>query len=70
MINYTFFNSNKIISDSQSGFRPKHSVMTALTWSTDKIYRNIGNRKATTAVYLDLAKAFDTVNHALRLGKN
>jgi len=45
---YTFPNSNKIISDSQSGFRPKHSTITALTRFTHQIYRNIGNRKATT----------------------
>jgi len=55
--------------DSQSKFRPKHSTITALTQFTDHIYRNIGNRKATTAVYFDLAKALDTRNHAALLEK-
>jgi len=50
-------------SESQSGFRPKHSTVTSLNF----IYRKIGNRKAATAMYRDLAKAFDTVNHALLL---
>jgi len=44
-------------------------MITALIWFPDQNYRNIGNRKATTAAYLDLAKAFKTIDHALVLVK-
>ena len=41
----------------------------ALNKITDIIYRNLDKRKPTIVTFIDLAKAFDTVNHELLLQK-
>ena len=41
----------------------------ALNKITDIIYRNLDKSKPTIATFIDLAKAFDTVNHELLLQK-
>ena len=53
----------------QSGFRPGHSCHTALTHMVDRWLNAINKSQMTGAVFLDLAKAFDTVNHSLLLQK-
>lgn len=53
-------NSLAIIRDIQFGFRHGHSTSHCLMVLTDYIARAAANRKATIAVSLDFAKAFDT----------
>jgi hypothetical protein len=43
------------------GFRPKHSTSLQLARLVERIVRNFGEKRLTGAVFLDLAKAFDTV---------
>ncbi len=50
--------------ETQSGFRQGHSTCTALLDVTDTILSNMDKRLLTGAVYMDLNKAFDTVDHA------
>ena len=64
---YYFLNDNKIITSKQFGFRPKLSTNTALTHFTDNVLLNMGSGRLT--VFLDLLKAFDTVDHNLLLHK-
>jgi hypothetical protein len=45
----------------QFGFRPKHCTPLQLTHLVERITRNFGEKRLTGAVFLDLAKAFDTV---------
>jgi hypothetical protein len=52
-----------IITSSQSGFRPKHSCETALNCLIDRWLKNIDQGKLTGVLFIDLSKAFDTVNH-------
>ena len=66
---YYFLNDNKIITSKQFGFPPKLSTATALTHFTDDVLLNMDSGRLTGAVFLDLSKAFDTVDHNLLLHK-
>ena len=47
----------------QFGFRNYHSTSRALTDVVDNIYQNLDASQTVVGIYLDLTKAFDTVNH-------
>ena len=47
--------------DEQFGFRPRHSTSLQLARLVERITRNFGEKRLTGAVFLDVAKAFDTV---------
>lgn len=66
---YPFLNSHGIIHDKQSGFRPKHSTMSALLNITEDWYNAIDNGSYVGVVMIDLKKAFDTVNHEVLINK-
>ena len=53
----------------QSGFRPKHGTVTALIQMCDEWLENMDNRKLTGVVFLDIKKAFDSINHGILLNK-
>ena len=53
----------------QSGFRRPHSCQTALTKIVDNWINALSNSEYVGAVFLDLSKAFDLVNHKLLLQK-
>ena len=57
-----------IFSD-QSGFRALHSVLKSLLKCTNDWYLNVDKGKYTAVVYIDLKKAFDTVDHDILLRK-
>jgi len=50
-----------LLRDEQFGLRPKHSTSLQLARLVERITRNFGEKRLTGAVFLDLAKAFDTV---------
>ena len=60
---------NNILYNSQYGFRPNHSTINALTEFTSEILNSIENKLTSIAVYLDLSKAFDTLDHNILLRK-
>lgn len=60
---YTFLKENKLLAHEQFGFRPNLSTEVALAHLTDNILDNMDNGLVTGAVFLDLSKAFDTVDH-------
>ena len=64
-----FFDKYEILYNNQSGFRNKHSTSLALLYLHDKITSVIDDRKHTVGIFLDLSKAFDTVNHRILLNK-
>ena len=66
---YNFLSNEEIICTHQSGFRSLHSNVTALLEATDNWAFNIDRGNVKAVVFLDLKKAFDTVDHDSLLPK-
>ena len=66
---YKYLQEHKLITSEQFGFRPNLSTNVALTQVTEEILYNMENKLNTGAVFIDLRKAFDTVDHTLLIRK-
>ena len=66
---YNFLEKYNILYEFQFGFRQGHSTEHALVEIVDKIKHAIDNNELTCGLFLDLSKAFDTVNHNILLQK-
>ena len=66
---YGYFESNKLFYFSQHGFRKRHSTETATLEFIDKILNHLDNDKIPIAIFIDLSKAFDTIDHDILLSK-
>ena len=64
-----FINKDDILYDLQYGFRNKHSTQHAILDIVNTIHSNMDNRKYSCGIFIDLKKAFDTVNHEILLTK-
>ena len=60
-----FLEANKILSDSQYGFRPGMSTVHAAAELVEQISSAIDSQSCCAGVFIDLKKAFDTVDHEL-----
>jgi hypothetical protein len=58
-----FINRFEILYHLQFGFRKNHSTVTPLIHLINKIATSIDEKKITVGVFLDLSKAFDTLDH-------
>jgi len=56
-----YLESNKLINDSQLGFRRGRSCLTNLLIFLDKVTRQVDEGNHLDVIYLDFAKAFDRV---------
>lgn len=61
--------AKNVLSKKQFGFRKKHSTQHALNHLTDFLLEKLDNSETSLAVFLDLSKAFETVNHNILLKK-
>ena len=66
---YNFLNKFNCIYELQFGFRNKHSTNHALIQITEKIRKAVDDNNFACGVFVDLQKAFDTVNHQILLDK-
>ena len=64
-----FINKNNIIYNLQYGFRSKHSTQHAILDIVNNIHNCMDSGKYTCGIFIDLKKAFDTVNHSILLAK-
>lgn len=60
---------HRILYEYQFGFRQDYSTSTVLVEITENIPKDLQNGKYVAAIYLDLSKAFDTVDHKRLLNK-
>ena len=66
---YEFLQEHNILCQNQVGFRKNNSTTSALIEITEKIKETIDNKKYGCGIFMDLCKAFDTVNHDILLKK-
>ena len=66
---YKFLELNNILYSKQFGFRKNNSTIDALIKITDKIRESVDKGKYGCGIFIDLRKAFDTVNHNILLLK-
>ena len=66
---YNFFTKNNLIYPLQFGFRQQYSTVHALISPTEDIRKNLDERNIGCGIFVDLQKAFDTVEHDNLLDK-
>ena len=66
---YSFCNEHKLLSPFQCRFRSNHSTEFAAVACSDYVRRGMDQGLLTGAVFIDLRKAFDSVDHDLLISK-
>ena len=66
---YAFLEQYKCIYDLQFGFRKNHYTNHAIISIIQKIQDAIQNNNFAIGIFIDIEKAFDTVNHPILLEK-
>ena len=66
---YSFLMKHDILYRNQFGFRSKHSTVDAVTKFTSDVLKSLDRKQHCLGVFLDLSKAFDTINQKILLQK-
>ena len=64
-----FIDQNKILSSNQFGFRKGLSTESAIIQFINNIHNGLNKRRHTIAIFMDLSKAFDVLNHNILFEK-
>ena len=66
---YTYLQENSLLHPTQFEFRPGHSTQDVLVSLVDEWREALDNDELVGAIFMDLSKAFDMVDHAILLQK-
>ena len=66
---YNYFDQNKILYAHQYGFRKQHSTELAVLELVDRTIYTLDRDETPINIFLDLSKAFETLNHTILLNK-
>ena len=66
---YDFALSQNILDQNQFGFRKSHGTSYAVNYSTKIVQDALKDKKHVLGIFIDLSKAFDTIDHSTLLVK-
>ena len=66
---YNFFTYQNVLNENQFGFRTNHSTSHALNVSVNHIENALKKGNHVLGIFIDLSKAFDTIDHDILLSK-
>ena len=66
---YKHLLQNNILAKEQFGFRPLYSTEMALLCTLEQILTSLDNKETVMAIFIDLSKAFDSLDHNVLLYK-
>ena len=61
--------ASNILTNNQYGFRENHSTYMALLNLVDQITHELDNKQFSLGIFIDLSKAFDTLDHEILISK-
>ena len=62
---FKFLSENSILYEKQFGFQTSHSTEHAVLLLVNQLYQTFDENKFTLGIFIDLSKAFDTVDHKI-----
>ena len=66
---FDFISKHNILCPNQYGFRPNRTIHMALNDFYTKVTEDLDNKLHSIGIFLDLSKAFDTLNHSILINK-
>ena len=62
---FKYHSENSILCEKQFGFQTSHSTQHAILLLINQLYQSFDESKFTLGIFIDLSKAFDTVDHKI-----